>query len=85
MIHLFFSKIIPLVFFPKVKKSKKWVVQPKTRMKGVPRKLEKRNRKTLMCQAGKSTNSNWSGRMGDLGNYIFHKKKWINSWRIKGI
>ena len=50
----------------------KWVVQPKTRMKRVPRKLEKRNRKTLLCQTRKSTNSNWSGRMADLGNYIFN-------------
>lgn len=25
-----------------------------------------------MFQARKSTNSNWSGSMGDLGNYIFN-------------
>ena len=70
-----FSNIILLDFLLKKKKDKKWVVQPKTGMKGVPGKLEKRNiSKTLMHQGRKSTNSNWSGRMEVLRNNISKKK-----------
>lgn len=51
------------------------VFQPKTGMKGVPRKLEKRNiSKTLMHQGRKSTNSNRSRRMEVLRNNISKKK-----------